>query len=294
MARFPKRSVAAAVLATLLIVGGGGFFAVTLHADLVTLIPMELHLRKVGDRIVLLDELSTNAARMAAATGEHRYVARHDELEHELEAALQSAEAIEPGLLETPSAHFVSKTDARLDALEARAFSFLDAGQNDDARALLFSDAYDDEIESSTHAIATVFDELEARADARLEAQRLRSSCAGLAGGSGVILLLLVWLRLGGFVSRHVKQLAQARADLQALNESLDRRVTERTAELAEANRALRASIQLRDRMEMQVRQAQKLSAIGRLAAGVAHELNTPLAFVGANVEFIGSSAVPS
>ncbi len=43
-------------------------------------------------------------------------------------------------------------------------------------------------------------------------------------------------------------------------------------------------------RLEVELRQAQKLEAVGRLAAGIAHELNTPIQFIGDNLRFIRSS----
>jgi signal transduction histidine kinase len=64
-------------------------------------------------------------------------------------------------------------------------------------------------------------------------------------------------------------------------------RVTQDHDRLMQANARLEVEIAERKHMQMELARAQKLEAIGHLAAGIAHEINTPAQYVGDNTRFL-------
>ncbi|AFY38425.1 PAS/PAC sensor signal transduction histidine kinase [[Leptolyngbya] sp. PCC 7376] len=73
----------------------------------------------------------------------------------------------------------------------------------------------------------------------------------------------------------------------QKLNEDLENRVQERTNELTQSNQELRLTLDRLQKTQLQLIQAEKMSSLGQLVAGIAHEINNPISFVHGNLNFI-------
>ncbi|MFL5354122.1 ATP-binding protein [Archangium sp.] len=67
----------------------------------------------------------------------------------------------------------------------------------------------------------------------------------------------------------------------------LEKTVLERTVELAEANDRLKDSLYQLQAAQEQLLFADRLAAVGRLAAGVGHEINNPLAYILSNLRYV-------
>jgi len=93
--------------------------------------------------------------------------------------------------------------------------------------------------------------------------------------------LLIAWNERRKVISTRLA----AREALEEANNELERRITERTADLRASNERLKGQIRERRQAEETLRQAQdelvqagKLAAIGQMSTSIAHELNQPLA----------------
>jgi C4-dicarboxylate-specific signal transduction histidine kinase len=90
-------------------------------------------------------------------------------------------------------------------------------------------------------------------------------------------------------IERALEKVRLQKALRQHMNE-LEQKVDERTRELTETNRKLEKSLTDLEAAQEQLIQAEKLSSLGELIAGVAHELNNPLSTIALNAQLVTSA----
>lgn len=141
--------------------------------------------------IVVLDEVLTMAARMAAATGETRWIGRYDEHEIRLADALAAARTLDAGF-----AQFIDETQIANDALveiERRALIQARSGRRTEAMALLDAPRYREFKADYAAAMGQAIRGVHDRWQGTMAHQKRLALTARVATVVAGLLLALIW-----------------------------------------------------------------------------------------------------
>jgi len=227
--------------------------------------------------IIHFDEILTTAARMAAATGDMEWEKRFREYEPKLTAAIHQAIRVSPEIYrDETDRNNISKV--QLSQMEHKAFSLIRQGQGNAAMAIVFGKQYESQKDAYISAIERLNDLLKQQMQAALEVEHSKEYLGQISFITVLCLLLLSWLIILRIARRIQEELVESNRqlsirtrELDTLTLTLERKVRERTENLIT--------------LQGQLLQAEKFSAIGQLAAGIAHEINNPIGFINSNLQ---------
>lgn len=196
-------------------------------------------LERLRGKILLLDEVLTMSARMAAATGDASWRARYEEAEPELAQALADALALAPDAFTVEGVRATDTANRTLVAMELAAFRQVERGNLDDARAILGGESYASMKAAYRTGVERVVDTIDAHL--RRQRERVGRQYLVLLALSGLVVMLLIGV--AGVTLRSVRQWARALVDAQGalarLNGQLERRVLAQTEEVRALARSL-------------------------------------------------------
>lgn len=241
------------LIATLFTIAGIGFglLTVKISDDLISMQQKGQQIIKLQGELTHLDEVLTMSSRMAVTTGDSRWEQRYQEFEPKLADTLKTLVKMHP-----QDVRDIQRTEAannKLVAMEKKSLELVKAKKKEEALKILFSTDY--EKEKADYSLAST------------DFYKSFVSSLNMRQSKFVLIkfyfFLFLFFAFASWVAIYHRAKNQT-LTLALANQRLDQTVVEQNQQLMNASR---------------------LSALGELAVGVAHEINSPLTVIGMRIE---------
>ncbi len=239
--RLPMRALTVSTVLSLVLLSALAFFPWRALRDVESLRTRELRLQELSGVIRHLDAVLTMSALQAAATGDAAWEARYLRFEPALDAAIKEAERLAPEAFATRAAEQTDAANAKLVAMEHRAFDLVRAGRGREAIAVLSSDEYWRQKRIYAEGTERVAAAIADRVAAAVGGQRRRAALSLLSIVVAMSVTAGAWLMTVATLRRTLAAHARAEALQAAIYEISE--AAHQTASLEELYRRIHAIV---------------------------------------------------
>ncbi|MBN3961842.1 ATP-binding protein [Nostoc sp. NMS8] len=247
----------------------------------------EFKLQTLSDEITYLDEVLTMSARMNAATGNFIWEQRYRQFEPKLDIAIKESIKLAPNAYKNEDAKIIDTANQRLVTMEYQSFDLVNKNQKEEAKLLLFSSEYENNKRIYANGVAQRKRNISLQLQHKIDEYYQRIFWAILESIISLLMLIPAWLLVLHLLQQYLKDKKFAQAALEETNSRLEIQVAERTAKLKYKNFQLKQTLKQLQHTQVQLVQTEKMSSLGQLVAGVAHEINNPVNFIYGNLLYV-------
>ena len=282
----PSQVVSASVFLTLCLFMPQIWISWQTYLNFNSIIKHELKLQNLSDRITYLDEVLTMSARMNAATGNSFWERRYKSFEPELDAVIKESIKLAPQAYASEDAKKTDIANQNLVAMEYESFALVKKGKNQLAQTLLSSRKYELQKQKYAAGVTSRNQEIFQQLQHKINEYRQGLFLSIFVSVVSLFMLIIAWMFVLQLLQEYVKGRKIAQDALEKSNQNLETSVEKRTEELKEKNNELQQTLQELQQTQLQLIQTEKMSSLGQMIAGIAHEINNPVNFIYGNIGY--------